>query len=210
MTSQIASENRRRETKVPRQSRGKARVEALLKAAETVFAEKGFEAATMTQIAAEAGASIGSLYQYFPTKDDLASELHGRQLDAFAAMLEELAVTQAGQSVDEMAECLFGRLLTFLEENPAFIVVGNRRTIDPNVKKAARGRLRALIGKLLAGSRPPVPKERRKPLAAVLLHLIRVAMQLREDDDLTIRDSAVAELRVMLRGHLIRQAERKS
>ena len=207
MTSQFASENRKRETKVPRQSRGKARVEALLKAAERVFAEKGFEAATMTQIAAEAGASIGSLYQYFPTKDDLASELHGRQLDAFAAMLENLSDSQAARSVDEMAEGLFDRLLMFLEDNPAFVVVGNRRSIDPDVKKAARSRLRALIGNLLAGSRPPVPEDRRKPLAAVLLHLIRVAMQLREDDDLSIRDSAVAELSAMLQGHLVRLAK---
>lgn len=207
MASQIPSESRRRETKLPRQSRGKARVQALLQAAEKVFAEKGFEAATMTEIAAEAGASIGSLYQYFPTKDDLAAELHARQLDAFASMLEELGGSQAGQSVDEMTEHLFGRLLAFLEENPAFVIVGNRRSIDPMVKKVARNRLRTLIGNLLAGSSPSVPEDRRKPLAAVLLYLIRVAMQLREDDDLSIRDSAVDELRAMLRGHLIQLAD---
>jgi AcrR family transcriptional regulator len=38
------------------------RVAALLHATATVFAEKGFDAATMTEIAALAGAPIGSLY----------------------------------------------------------------------------------------------------------------------------------------------------
>ena len=109
-----------------------------------------------------------------------------------------------------MTESLFDRLLRFLEENPAFVIVGNRRSIDPIVKKASRNRLRALIGTLLAEAVPPVPEGRRKPLAAVLLHLIRVATQLREDDDLSVRDSAVAELRVMLRGHLVATAAGKS
>ena len=56
------------EARIPTQDRGKLRVEALLDAAEAVLAEKGYDAATMTEIAERAGASIGSLYQYFPTK----------------------------------------------------------------------------------------------------------------------------------------------
>ncbi len=208
MASQNSSQIRTRAAKIPRQSRGRARVDALVTSAAGVFAEKGFEAATMTEIAARAGASIGSLYQYFPVKDDVAAELHARQLDAFAAMLEELSATCSGEPVVCLADRLFEGLLAFLEENPSFVVVGNRRSIDPDVKRAARDRLRGLIAGLLTRAEPPVPEDRLKPLAAVLLHLIRVATMLRADEDAAIRQSAVDELRAMLKTHLVDAAAR--
>jgi len=49
--------------RAPKRARGKQRVAELLEAAAAVFAEKGYEAATMTEIAARARAPIGSLYQ---------------------------------------------------------------------------------------------------------------------------------------------------
>ena len=45
--------------RAPKRERGKQRVAALLAAAASVFAEKGYEAATMTEIAARAAADSG-------------------------------------------------------------------------------------------------------------------------------------------------------
>ena len=50
-------------------------VEAILQAAEEVLVDKGYAAATTNRIAARAGVSIGSLYQYFSGKDAVFSEL---------------------------------------------------------------------------------------------------------------------------------------
>jgi TetR/AcrR family hemagglutinin/protease transcriptional regulator len=44
---------------------------ALLEAAERVFSRAGFAGASMRDIAGEAGISVGSVYQYFSSKDDL-------------------------------------------------------------------------------------------------------------------------------------------
>ena len=55
--------------KAPKRARGVRRVEELLDAGAVLFAEQGYDATTMTQIAQRAGASIGSLYQFFPSKD---------------------------------------------------------------------------------------------------------------------------------------------
>jgi AcrR family transcriptional regulator len=44
---------------------------ALLEAAERVFARDGLAGASMRDIAAEAGMSVGGVYQFFPGKDDL-------------------------------------------------------------------------------------------------------------------------------------------
>ena len=46
----------------PRRERDRLRVAALLDAAGSGFADRGFDGATMTEIAARAGASIGLLY----------------------------------------------------------------------------------------------------------------------------------------------------
>ena len=58
-----------RPRRIPRQPRGRRRVSQLLDAAAAVISSVGYDAATMTAIAAKAGAPIGSLYQFFPNKE---------------------------------------------------------------------------------------------------------------------------------------------
>lgn len=43
-----------------------------MEAAAAVIAEKGYEGATMAEIAARSGTKIGSLYRFFPNKESLA------------------------------------------------------------------------------------------------------------------------------------------
>jgi AcrR family transcriptional regulator len=52
----------------PQQKRGQQRVEKILLAAAEVFAEAGFAAATIQQIADRASTAVGSIYQFFPDK----------------------------------------------------------------------------------------------------------------------------------------------
>lgn len=67
--------------KRPVQERSRRRFEAMLDAAAALFAEQGVDAVTMEAIAARAGTSIGSLYQYFPDKDALFVALSERVLE---------------------------------------------------------------------------------------------------------------------------------
>ncbi|MCC5924970.1 MAG: helix-turn-helix transcriptional regulator [Bacteroidetes bacterium] len=57
------------------QQRVDERRKSILKAAEKLFAEKGFEATTMKDITKAAGTSIGNLYFYFPNKEELMMRL---------------------------------------------------------------------------------------------------------------------------------------
>jgi AcrR family transcriptional regulator len=65
--------------------------ERLLRAAAAVFAERGFDRASVDDIAAEAGVSKGTLYWHFEGKDEL-----------FLALLEE----QLGRSVESVLSLL--------------------------------------------------------------------------------------------------------
>ena len=61
--------------KRPRQDRSRALVEAILEAAALLIAERGWEAVTSNDIADKAGASIGSFYQYFPSRESVLATL---------------------------------------------------------------------------------------------------------------------------------------
>jgi len=64
-----------------KQKRARATHQALLDAAETIFAERGFDAAQSAEIAAAAGVSTGAFYRYFTDKRQCFLEMIARELD---------------------------------------------------------------------------------------------------------------------------------
>ncbi len=74
----------------PQRSHGKLRFAALLEAGGAVIAERGFQAATMAEIASKAGAPIGSLYRFFPSKEILADALIQRFVETADQMFEDI------------------------------------------------------------------------------------------------------------------------
>ncbi|MFD0852230.1 TetR family transcriptional regulator, partial [Actinomadura adrarensis] len=75
-------DKRLRPLKTPGQLRAVETRQRLLDAAARVFSEHGYSAGTTNRIAAAAGHSIGSLYQYFPNKDAILAELVGAHVRA--------------------------------------------------------------------------------------------------------------------------------
>ena len=71
----------------PIQGRAQVTVDAILKAAAQILARQGPDAATTNAIAARAGVSIGSLYQYFAGRDALIQELVRRHIAEMQAVL---------------------------------------------------------------------------------------------------------------------------
>ncbi|MDW5328344.1 TetR/AcrR family transcriptional regulator [Plantactinospora sp. KLBMP9567] len=65
--------------------------ERILTAALEVFAEQGYENATISQITERAGVSRGLVSYYFATKQDLLRAILGRWLDGLLTMLDDLA-----------------------------------------------------------------------------------------------------------------------
>ncbi len=63
------------------QQRGQRRVNQLLDAADTVFAEIGYERATTNAISKYAGVSPGTFYQFFPNKQAVAEALAARYVE---------------------------------------------------------------------------------------------------------------------------------
>src|SRR5579871_1933040 len=120
----VASQKARPASRIPRQERGRARVNELLNAAEAIIGDGGYEAATMTAIADRAGAAIGSLYQFFPTKEALADTLRGRLNDGLCSELTALAAA-AGRTPRAVAAALFEVVLGFMHRHPALMAIAD-------------------------------------------------------------------------------------
>ncbi len=76
------AEAKRTPRKQPKQQRSRAMVEVILEAAARILVEAGDSLFNTNAVAARAGVSVGSLYQYFPSKEALISELSLRHADA--------------------------------------------------------------------------------------------------------------------------------
>jgi AcrR family transcriptional regulator len=76
----------------PRQARSRATVAAIREAAARVLVAEGYERATTNRIAEVAGVSIGTLYQYFDSRDAV--------LDALAADLLAAVIAGAGEAME--------------------------------------------------------------------------------------------------------------
>lgn len=80
--------------KWPRQARSRATFDALLDATARILERDGYAALTTNRIAERAGASVGTLYEYFPDADTmvalLAAREIGRVLDVLESSMEAL------------------------------------------------------------------------------------------------------------------------
>src|SRR3954454_13961534 len=110
--------------RVPTQERSKKRVQKIVDAASLVFAEEGYEAATMEGIAARAETSIGSIYQFFPNKlslfNALARHYHDK-LRVFFDML--LARPLIEQPWADILDSGIDALMLFHAQEPGFRAV---------------------------------------------------------------------------------------
>ena len=75
--------------KRPQQDRSKDMVERILMSTQTVIRDTGVNGLNTVAVAREAGISVGSLYQYFPSKEAILLELARRWLAAFRSLLKE-------------------------------------------------------------------------------------------------------------------------
>jgi AcrR family transcriptional regulator len=92
------------------QERSRATVDALLAATARVLVRDGYDHASTNKIAIAAGVSIGSLYQYFPSKEALVAaviEQHiGEMMDVMRASLFRVAALPLREAARELVRVM--------------------------------------------------------------------------------------------------------
>ncbi|MCI1191656.1 TetR/AcrR family transcriptional regulator [Calidifontimicrobium sp. SYSU G02091] len=85
-----------------RQQMLQAREDAIVAAVNRLLAEKGFEAMTVDEVAAEVGIAKASLYKHFPSKEELAAAAMVRVLHRARAFLDSDAVRALPKAADRL------------------------------------------------------------------------------------------------------------
>jgi AcrR family transcriptional regulator len=90
----------------------------LLDAAEVVFGSKGFANATLKEIAELAGFAVGSVYSFFPSKEDLFRQVLDRRGQEFVTRMEQ--VCAADEAPVDRLHALVDMQVGFFREHPHF------------------------------------------------------------------------------------------
>lgn len=94
------------ETRGKRERRKEARPGELLDAALDLFVEKGFAATRVEEVAARAGVSKGTLFLYFPSKEDLFKAVVRETIAGRFAEWADFLEGYEGSTADLVRECL--------------------------------------------------------------------------------------------------------
>lgn len=108
------------ERRQPRQSRSRAKVDAMLDAADDLLAESGAAAVTTTTVADRAGVAVGTLYQYFSDVDALLAALAERHAARIGARLAQALRQEELTRKRDAANLALDTLITYARETPAF------------------------------------------------------------------------------------------
>jgi len=114
-----AQESPTKPRKSPKQERSKATVEAILEAAAQLLVELRYARMTTAKVAARAGVSVGSLYQYFPTKDALVGALVARKFARIEPLMREIIARTDGQPLEDRVRTIIAATIRDKAENPA-------------------------------------------------------------------------------------------
>jgi len=94
--------------KIPRQLRAAITLEAIFEATIQVLLSDGPTRLTTTRVAARAGVSVGTLYQYYPHKQALLYAITERYLGGIAEAVEKACRENQGASLTQMSDALVG------------------------------------------------------------------------------------------------------
>jgi AcrR family transcriptional regulator len=102
----------------PRQARAQATVDAIIKATSIVLVDEGYDRASTNRIAFAAGVSIGSLYQYYPSKEALVSALVTHHIERMEAALAHALAGEPPVLLGDRARVLVRGMMSAYRVNP--------------------------------------------------------------------------------------------
>jgi AcrR family transcriptional regulator len=185
----------------PKRQRGHLRVAAIIEAGADVFMEKGFEGATMTEIAARSGTAIGSLYRFFPSKESLADALLLQYTQHVINGLAELEKTVSEMAADGVADAVTDFMLTLQSQRSFAITLVEERGGREEGRLQFRAAMRDGVAAILRKALPGLTPAKSKVAAVIVLHILK-GITTASDEKPAMRKMLLAELRELVRHYL--------
>ncbi|MDV5148848.1 TetR/AcrR family transcriptional regulator [Streptomyces sp. SBC-4] len=190
-----------------RQARGELRMAQILDASAVVFARAGYEKATTIAIAAEAGISPGSLYQFFSNKAAIAEALADRFVTQLRVAHQEAFDEShfTALSLDGLLDRMVDPIVAFNVANPGFKALFARPDMPAGLADAARPIQSAMLSRveeMITARAPQLPAEERLRTTRVAVQIFQAVVPLviaAEGDE---RPALIRELKRALHGYL--------
>jgi len=194
----------------PQRSHGKARVAAVLESGATVIAEKGYDAATMAEIAARAKAPIGSLYRFFPNKEILAGALVQRYAVLINEAFDAIDNQVNAASLEIIADGILDFMINLRNETKAMSGLLEARSEWSSKRVEFRNVVLKRIAHTLLLCAPVLPQRDANDMAVILLHNMKTMKAMRFDQNVATSPGAANELRQMNRLYLVNRLGKKA
>lgn len=180
--------------KQPKQARSQRRVDQILDGAAQIFAETGYEHATTNAIAARAGVSIGSLYQFFPNKEAVMDALTERYTEG----MREIMSFDPALSVTENI-CGFVDRFAYFESThagfrPIFMTLGKTTVLHEEIV--------ARVEAVLAHYFPSFDALERDRSARVMVAIVKGLMPLIHPPDSLPGEYLLQEIKAALKAYV--------
>jgi AcrR family transcriptional regulator len=178
--------------KQPRQSRSRAKVDGILAAAADLCSGPGLDALTTNAVAARAGVSIGSLYQYFPGKEALLAALIRAERANLLEAVERIVCSDDEHSLEKLVDDLIEVTVAHYLERPSLSrtlhLAQTQIPTDPAADEFSV-RVTLLIAARLDELAIPRPETTAQDVLAILRGMIDAASSAQEPDRsaLTVR-----------------------
>ncbi|MFG1689211.1 TetR/AcrR family transcriptional regulator [Nonomuraea sp. NPDC049269] len=190
------------ERTVRRQARGLKRMAEILDAAEVVIADAGYPAMTTNQVAAQAGLSPGSLYQFFRNKEEILDGLVSRYTDERAEFwAERLSAVTPDLPLETLVGQVVDQSVAFKAHSPAYWAVMHGSATGDNLAEAAN-RLQEAVGEQVAAMllrrAPDLDPARARLMAAMAVAMVSTVMALISTAEPTRAAQLIEELKVAL------------
>jgi AcrR family transcriptional regulator len=104
----------------PVQARSAARLTSLLDSAAAIIDEVGFERLTTAMVAERAGASIGTVYRYFPDRIALLQALGSRNLERILSRVGDNVLDDSHRNWFDALAAAFGIVVEAFRDEPGF------------------------------------------------------------------------------------------
>jgi AcrR family transcriptional regulator len=186
----------------PQQERAALRRAKFLEVAARLIGELGYEAVTMTAIAEQAGASIGTLYDYFPDKTAVAQALKGQYVEESDAHWKALLSETAGMTRPELAELFVEGALMLAKERPAYLALMGPAVPYTRSQSLRRPLRRAIVGALQT-MQPRLAEDRAFLYAEVIVQLIKGMLTVYREAAPREREKVAEEFKKLFRLYLM-------